>query len=195
MKQSVIHYVLSRLYQLGITDVFGVLGDYAFPINDAISEDQHLRWIGSSNELNAAYAADGYARLKGVAAVNTAYGVGELSALNAIAGAYAEHLPVFLLVGMPNTTTQRGHRSTGAASHRARRMRKSLLSTYILAGRNSSNRMIFSSQRPVPHRWDWHSHVCLPAPSSTTRHSGVQSAGQRQPPLEQPWLPHSDGPY
>ncbi len=107
MKQSVIQYVLSRLYQLGITDVFGVPGDYAFPINDAISEDQHLRWIGSSNELNAAYAADGYARIKGVAAVNTTYAVGELSALNAIAGAYAEHLPVFLLVGMPNTTTQR----------------------------------------------------------------------------------------
>jgi hypothetical protein len=90
MKQSVIHYVLSRLSQLGITDVFGVPGDYAFPINDAISEDQNLRWIGSSNELNAAYAADGYARIKGVAAVNTAYGVGVLCALNAIAGAYAE---------------------------------------------------------------------------------------------------------
>jgi indolepyruvate decarboxylase len=107
MKQSVIHYVLSRLYQLGITEVFGVPGDYAFPMNDAIDEEKHLRWIGCSNELNAAYAADGYARLKGVAAVNTTYAVGELSALNAIAGAYAEHLPVFHLVGMPNTTTQK----------------------------------------------------------------------------------------
>lgn len=53
MQQSVIHYVLSRLHQLGITDVFGVAGDYAFPINDAICEDKHLRWIGCSNELNA----------------------------------------------------------------------------------------------------------------------------------------------
>src|SRR5258708_4976677 len=143
MKQRVIHYVLSRLHQLGITDIFGVPGDYAFPMNDAIDEDKNLRWIGCSNELNAAYAADGYARLKGVAAVNTTYAVGELSALNAIAGAYAEHVPVFHLVGMPNRTTQRGHRSTGSASHRARRMRKSLLSTYILPCRNSSNRMIF----------------------------------------------------
>jgi indolepyruvate decarboxylase len=107
MGQSVIQYVLSRLHQLGVTDIFGVPGDYAFPINDAISEDKNLRWIGSSNELNAAYAADGYARIKGVAAVNTTYAVGELSATNAIAGAYAEHLPVFLLVGMPNMTTQR----------------------------------------------------------------------------------------
>lgn len=107
MRQSIIQYVLSRLHQLGVTDVFGVPGDYAFPINDAISEEKNLRWIGSSNELNAAYAADGYARIKGVAAVNTTYAVGELSALNAIAGAYAEHLPVFHLVGMPNMTTQR----------------------------------------------------------------------------------------
>jgi indolepyruvate decarboxylase len=59
--------------------------------------------------LNAAYAADGYARIHGLAAVNTTYGVGELSAINAIAGAYAEHLPVFHLVGMPNMTIQAGH--------------------------------------------------------------------------------------
>jgi indolepyruvate decarboxylase len=107
MKQSVIQYVLSRLHQLGITDIFGVAGDYAFPIDDAIDEDPNLRWIGCSNELNAAYAADGYARIKGVAAVCTTYAVGELSALNGIAGAYAEHVPVFHLVGMPNQTTQR----------------------------------------------------------------------------------------
>jgi indolepyruvate decarboxylase len=44
---------------------------------------------------NAAYAADGYARIHGLGAVNTTYGVGELSAINGIAGAYAEHLPVF----------------------------------------------------------------------------------------------------
>lgn len=107
MTQSVIQHVLSRLYQLGITDIFGVPGDYAFPIDDAIDEDPNLRWIGCSNELNAAYAADGYARIRGVAAVSTTYAVGELSALNAIAGAYAEHVPVFHLVGMPNQTIQR----------------------------------------------------------------------------------------
>jgi hypothetical protein len=82
--QSVIQYVLSRLHQLGIADVFGVADDYAFPISDAIIADQHLRWVGCCNELNAAYAADGYARLNGVAAVNTTYSVGELSAINAI---------------------------------------------------------------------------------------------------------------
>lgn len=103
---TVIEHVLTRLQALGITDVFGVPGDYAFPVEDAIVNFPGIRWVGCCNELNAAYAADGYARIRGVAAVSTTYGVGELSALNAIAGAYAEHLPVFHLVGTPNRRTQ-----------------------------------------------------------------------------------------
>jgi indolepyruvate decarboxylase len=65
-----------------------------------------VNWIGCCNELDAGYAADGYARIRGTGAVSTTYGVGELSALGAIAGAYAEHLPVFHLVGMPGRPTQ-----------------------------------------------------------------------------------------
>ena len=65
-----------------------------------------IDWVGCCNELNAGYAADGYARIRGVGAISTTYGVGELSAINAIAGAYAEHLPVFHLVGMPNMAAQ-----------------------------------------------------------------------------------------
>src|ERR1700761_3311539 len=103
---TVIQHVLSRLHSIGVTDVFGVPGDFSFPACDAISEDPRMRWIGCCNELNAAYAADGYARIKGVGAVCTTYGVGELSAINAIAGAYAEHLPLFHLVGAPNASTQ-----------------------------------------------------------------------------------------
>ncbi len=57
--------------------------------------------------MNAAYAAEGYARIRGVGAVCTTYGVGELAALAGIAGAYAERLPVFHLVGMPRMAVQR----------------------------------------------------------------------------------------
>ncbi len=110
MSQTLIQHVLMRLKQLGIREVFGVPGDFSFGISDAICNDRELRWIGNSNELNAAYAADGYARIKGFAALSTAFGVGELSALNGIAGSYTEHLPVFHLVGMPNTKTQRERR-------------------------------------------------------------------------------------
>lgn len=106
---TVIEHVLSRLKDVGITKVFGVAGDYAFPIEDAIVNFSGIDWVGCCNELNAAYAADGHARIHGIAALNTTYGVGELSAINGIAGAYAEHVPVFHLVGMPNLPTQAAH--------------------------------------------------------------------------------------
>lgn len=112
MTKTVIQHVLARLRAIGVADVFGVPGDYSFPVNDAICNDPDIRWIGCCNELNAAYAADGYARIKGVAALCTTYGVGELSALNGFAGAYAEHLPVFHLVGTPNMATQAAHALT-----------------------------------------------------------------------------------
>lgn len=106
MTKTVIQHVLSRLHDIGVNHVFGVPGDYAFAINDAICHDANVRWIGCCNELNASYAADGYARIKGVGALCTTYGVGELSAINGIAGAYAEHLPIFHLVGTPNISIQ-----------------------------------------------------------------------------------------
>jgi indolepyruvate decarboxylase len=106
MPKTVIQHVLSRLHDIGINHVFGVPGDYAFAIDDAISNDPEIRWVGCCNELNAAYAADGYARIRGVGALCTTYGVGELSAINGVAGAYAEHLPIFHLVGTPNSSIQ-----------------------------------------------------------------------------------------
>ncbi|MDG4666377.1 thiamine pyrophosphate-binding protein [Mycobacterium sp. 236(2023)] len=108
--RTVIQYVLDRLSEIGVTDIFGVPGDFAFPLNDAIVAHPTINWVGCCNELNAAYAADGYARVRGVGAVNTTYGVGELGAISAIAGSYAENVPVFHLTGMPNLATQ-AHRA------------------------------------------------------------------------------------
>ena len=102
MTPSVVTYALDRLADLGIGHVFGVPGDYAFPINDAVEVHPRLTWVPSANELNAAYAADGYARRRGAGIVCTTYGVGELSALNGVMGAMAERLPVFHLVGVPS---------------------------------------------------------------------------------------------
>ncbi|MFJ4926688.1 alpha-keto acid decarboxylase family protein [Streptomyces sp. NPDC088736] len=109
MPTTVIQHVLNRLRDIGVHHVFGVPGDFAFPVDDAIAEHPDIEWIGSCNELNAAYSADGYARLRGVGAVCTTYGVGELSAINGIAGAYTEHLPLFHLVGMPKMPVQAHH--------------------------------------------------------------------------------------
>ena len=106
---TVIQYLLDRLKQLGIRDIFGVPGDFAFPINNAICDDKELRWIGCCNELNAAYAADSYARIKGMSVLCTTFGVGELSALCGIAGSYAEYDLVFHIVGMPKMQVQKRH--------------------------------------------------------------------------------------
>ena len=104
---TVAEYVLNRLADLGIDRVFGVPGDYAFPFDDAIEASERLQWIVCANELNAAYAADGYARIKGVSILSTTYGVGELSAINGVMGARAQRLPVFHIVGAPSTRIQK----------------------------------------------------------------------------------------
>ncbi len=110
MAPTVVDYLIQRLKAIGIRDVFGVPGDFSFALNDAVEGDPDMRWIGCCNELNAAYAADGYARIKGRSALCTTYGVGELSALCGVAGSYTEHLPVIHLVGMPSVSTQRARR-------------------------------------------------------------------------------------
>ncbi len=117
MSRTVIEYVISRLHQEGARDVFGVAGDYAFPVADAVCAEAGMRWVGCCNELNAACAADGYSRLNGFSVLSTTYGVGELSALNGIAGAFAENVAVFHIVGMPDTHIQKSdklvHHTTG----------------------------------------------------------------------------------
>ena len=104
---TVAEYVVNRLADLGIDRVFGVPGDYAFPFADAIEECERLEWISCANELNAAYAADGYARVYGASILSTTYAVGELSALNGVMGSKSQRLPVFFIVGSPSTQIQR----------------------------------------------------------------------------------------
>ncbi len=99
-------YLLDRLAELGVTEVFGVPGDYNLEFLDHIIARPDIRWVGNANELNAGYAADGYGRLRGMSAVVTTFGVGELSAANAIAGSYAEHVPVVHIVGGPSKDAQ-----------------------------------------------------------------------------------------
>jgi alpha-keto-acid decarboxylase len=99
-------YLLDRLAELGVTEVFGMPGDYNLEFLDHIVAHPQLRWVGNANELNAGYAADGYGRLRGLSAVVTTFGVGELSAANAIAGSYAEHVPVVHIVGGPSKDAQ-----------------------------------------------------------------------------------------
>ena len=97
---SLAAYLFTQLRQHGVSHIHGVPGDYFLKALNYLAPTR-LKWIGSCNELNAGYAADGYARIRGLSALFTTYGVGELSAINAIAGSYAEHVPVVHIVGTP----------------------------------------------------------------------------------------------
>jgi len=110
---TVAGYLLTRLAEAGVISVFGVPGDYNMGLLDAIVARPDLGWVGMATEQGAAYAADGYARQHGLGALVTTFGVGELSAINAIAGAYAESSPVVHIVGTPALST----RGTGLALH------------------------------------------------------------------------------
>jgi TPP-dependent 2-oxoacid decarboxylase len=94
-------FLLRRLRELGIFHLFGVAGDFNLEFLEQLAETPGMHWVGCCNELNAAYAADGFARTHGLAALVTTYGVGELSALCGVAGAYAEHLPIVFVTGAP----------------------------------------------------------------------------------------------
>ena len=109
MTYTVGNYILDRLAELGVDKVFGVPGDFNLFFLDDVLAHEKLDWVGNANELNAGYAADGYARVKGLGALVTTYGVGELSAINATAGSYAENVPVIHIVGAPSLSAQNSH--------------------------------------------------------------------------------------
>lgn len=103
-------FLFECLQREGITEIFGVPGDYNFSLLDALEQFPGIRFINCSNELNAGYAADGYTRLNGIGALITTFGVGELSACNAIAGAYCESIPVIHIIGAPKSMVIKEHR-------------------------------------------------------------------------------------
>ncbi|MGL4451215.1 MAG: alpha-keto acid decarboxylase family protein [Sarcina sp.] len=117
MKIKIGDYLIKRLNELKIEEIFGVPGDYNLGFLDLISDSKEVKWIGNCNELNAAYAADGYARIKGMGAVVTTFGVGALSAINGIAGSFTENVPVIKIAGSPSANIQLNrtlvHHSTG----------------------------------------------------------------------------------
>jgi TPP-dependent 2-oxoacid decarboxylase len=99
---TVATYLIERLKQVGLKHAFGVPGDYVLTFMDRLI-DSGIELVGTCNELNAGYAADAYARINGIGCVCVTWGVGGFSAMNAVAGAYAEQVPLVVLVG----TTQR----------------------------------------------------------------------------------------
>lgn len=102
-------FLLRRLKEAGIKHLFGVPGDYNLALLQQLYDTAALRWVGTCNELNASYAADGYARLNGLGALLVTNGVGPLSAINGVGGSCSEHVPVICISGsIPLRSMDRG---------------------------------------------------------------------------------------
>jgi indolepyruvate decarboxylase len=97
---SVGEFLIRRLQELGVRDIFGIPGDYVLAFY-ALVERSPLRLVGCTREDCAGFAADAYARVNGIGAVCVTYCVGGLSLCNSVAGAYAEKSPVVVISGAP----------------------------------------------------------------------------------------------
>jgi indolepyruvate decarboxylase len=102
---TVADYLLQQLQHAGVDHVFGVPGDYVLGFYDRLAKSP-LRHVGTTREDTAAFAADGYARCRGIGALAVTYGVGALNVVNAVAGAHAESSPVVVISGAPGIAEQ-----------------------------------------------------------------------------------------
>ncbi len=104
---SIGQYLIQRLQDYGIEDVFGIPGDYVLGFYNEL-ERSPINVVGCTREDCAGFAADAYARLKGMGAVCVTYCVGGLSIANSIAGAFAEKSPVVVISGAPGVKERIG---------------------------------------------------------------------------------------
>ena len=98
-------YLIHRLQSYGVDHVFGVPGDYVLGFNRAL-EQSPIAFINTCDEQGAGFAADAYARVRGLGAVCVTYGVGGLKLANTTAQAYAELSPVVVISGAPGIQEQ-----------------------------------------------------------------------------------------
>ncbi len=101
-------YLIGRLRELGVEHVFGVPGDFVLDFMH-LMEQQNWPLINTCDEQGAGFAADAYARLRGLGVVCVTYGVGGFKVANTTAQAFAERSPVVVLSGAPGVGERRRH--------------------------------------------------------------------------------------
>ncbi len=114
---TVATYLITRLQQAGLEHMFAVPGDYAGPFLQVLDNTPGITRIPTINELGAGYAADGYARYRGIGAACVQYGVGTFSLLNCVAGSYVERVPVVIISASPKTSDRKLERQEGILFH------------------------------------------------------------------------------
>src|SRR5437762_14084725 len=97
---SIGEYLIQRLYANGVRHVFGIPGDYVLGFYDML-QGSKLQIVNTCDEQGAGFAADAYARVRGLGAVCITYCVGGLKVANTTAEAFAEKSPVVVISGAP----------------------------------------------------------------------------------------------
>src|SRR5213076_1971475 len=93
-------YLIERLHAHGVRHVFGIPGDYVLGFYEQLLRSP-LRIINTCDEQGAGFAADAYARVRGLGAVCVTYCVGGLKVANSTAEAFAEKSPDVVISGAP----------------------------------------------------------------------------------------------
>ncbi len=93
-------HIFELLHQQGVQHSFGIPGDFALTLYDALAESE-IEPIVMTHEPCAGFAADAYSRIRGLGLAVITYGVGGLNMVNSVAGAYAEKSPLVILSGGP----------------------------------------------------------------------------------------------
>ena len=121
--ETIASYLNKRLYQIGVRRVFAIPGDYTAGWVETLDDPERnplgIKREHPNNEMCATYAADGYGRASsgGVGCVSFTYGPGSLNAVNSMAGAYVESVPVVLVGGSPSIAQFNSQRDQGVLWH------------------------------------------------------------------------------
>src|ERR1700754_770980 len=113
MPYVIADYLPDRLVEHGVERLFGVPAVFCAAVFDAAVRKAGFHTVVTNSDLEAGYAADGYGRVHGLSAVAVSYGPGNLSIVNAIAGAYLERSPVVVVSGGPSQRNIDDQNATG----------------------------------------------------------------------------------
>jgi len=97
---SIGEYLIHRLAAHGVRHVFGIPGDYVLGFYEQLLHSP-IRIVNTCDEQGAGFAADAYARVRGLGVVCVTYCVGGLKVANTTAEAFAEKSPVVVISGAP----------------------------------------------------------------------------------------------
>lgn len=157
-KWTVARYLATRMEQLGLDRMFGVPGNHLGPFLSTMKECTNIEWVGTTNEINGGFAADGYARIKRLGAVGVTYGVGAFSLINTIGGAFVEQIPLIVINASPTNEQWMNFRSIGLLTSHMSQNPESNLNAYRQV---SASAQMISNNSLAPSQIDTALEICI----------------------------------